>query len=147
MPKVEGLQNLVAALRKEASKKSGGTNGTIIVGFTAAYALAIHEREKGAPNPPRTDAQRRAMFASIKEREDRGVVSWDQGEPKFLERPARELTNDGTLAGIVRQAVESGKTVLQGLLLAGLRLQREAQNNVPLDTSNLKNSAFTRRET
>lgn len=36
--------------------------------------------------------------------------------------------------------------VSRGLRLAGLHLQRESQKIVPIDTGNLRSSAFTRRE-
>lgn len=35
---------------------------------------------------------------------------------------------------------------MAGLLEAGLQVQRVAQERTPVDTSNLKNSAFTRKE-
>jgi hypothetical protein len=147
MAKIEGLTKLVSTLQGLAAKVKTEHEGTVVVGYTAAYALARHELPVGAPNPPKSDAQRKAMFASIHEREARGVKSWDQGQPKFLEQPARELTNNGTFKQIITTAVLAKKTLLQGLLMAGLRLQRESQLLVPLDTSNLKNSAFTRLET
>jgi len=63
---------------------------------------------------------------------------------KYLEQPARELKTElGRIAG---KAMENGASMSDGLLLAGLRLQRESQELVPVDTGNLKNSAFTRKE-
>lgn len=63
------------------------------------------------------------------------------GQAKFLEQPARET--DGR---ITREALQRGKTLAQALLLEGLNLQRRSQKLVPVDTSTLKNSAFTRIE-
>lgn len=63
---------------------------------------------------------------------------------KFLEIPARQLSSDGTLANIVKQAKLSGKTTAQALLLAGLRLQRDSQALCPVLTGVLRASAFTR---
>ena len=73
-------------------------------------------------------------------------VFWGPSQygPKFLEGPARQLTNDGTLASIVKTAMLRGATMLKALLLAGLRLQRESQEVVPAEHGDLKRSAFTR---
>ena len=65
-------------------------------------------------------------------------------QAKFLEQPARELSSNGTLANIVRQAKLDGRTMSQALLLAGLRLQRDSQALCPVLTGNLRSSAFTR---
>jgi hypothetical protein len=50
------------------------------------------------------------------------------------------------IGDIVASAVKSGKTVAQALLLGGLFLQRKSQEIVPVDTGNLRASAFTRLE-
>jgi CRISPR/Cas system-associated exonuclease Cas4 (RecB family) len=42
--------------------------------------------------------------------------------------------------------VAGGATLAQGLMLAGLRLQRESQLLCPVDTGHLRSSAFTRLE-
>ena len=86
------------------------------------------------------------MFASIREREERGHVSWAVGQPKFLEAPFRRLGNDGTFSQIIEGALRAKKTMAQALVLAGLRLQRESQLLCPVDLGNLKASAFTRLE-
>jgi CRISPR/Cas system-associated exonuclease Cas4 (RecB family) len=67
------------------------------------------------------------------------------GQAKFLESAARELARD--LGRMVAVALKEGKTLAQGLLLAGLRLQAEAQRRTPVDTGHLRSSAFTRQET
>lgn len=73
-----------------------------------------------------------------------GVYWGPAGQAKFLEQPARTLSGNGTLRSIIVQAMQAGKTLMQGLLLAGLRLQRESQNLVPIEYANLIRSAFTR---
>lgn len=91
----------------------------VIVGYTAAYAVRVHEDLEAHHN---------------------------NGQAKFLEQPARQMTNDGTMSDIVRKALTSGKTMAQALLMAGLRLQGESQRLCPVLTGNLRNSAFTRLE-
>jgi len=141
--KVEGVKELIAALKErnkrwlEESNISASRNKgwSVVVGFTATYALYVHEnmemKLKGLPRP-----------------KGRGLY-WDpQGiaGPKFLEGPARELSNSGELSRIFTSVLKAGRTVLQALLACGLRIQREAQKRVPVDTGVLKASAFTRVE-
>ena len=47
---------------------------------------------------------------------------------------------------MIKDALAHGQTTAQALLQAGLRLQRESQLLVPVDTGALKASAFTRLE-
>lgn len=90
---------------------------SVIVGYTQSYAVYVHE-----------DLE----------------VYHKVGQAKFLEQPFRELA--GELKRIVFLAVKRGQTMSNALLLAGLRLQRESQRRVPVDTGALKNSAFTKLE-
>lgn len=113
-----GLKRLMEQLSLR-EKAAASQQAKVIVGYTASYAVPVHENLE-AHHPV--------------------------GQAKFLEQPARELTNDGTLGDIVRKAVASGKTMAQALLLAGLRIQRDSQQLCPVLTGNLRNSAFTRLE-
>ena len=144
--KIVDIEKMMAVLRKKAAEARIDTDVSVVVGYTAAYALYVHENLQGTPHPPKSDAQRKAMFASIRERERRGRVSWSNGQPKFLTMPFRELGSSGEFRRIIIAAIRAGKTFAQGLLLAGLRLQRESQKLVPVDTGNLKSSAFTTLE-
>ena len=44
----------------------------------------------------------------------------------------------------LKQSTITTGSLEKGLVLAGLRLQRDSQKLVPVDTGNLKGSAFTR---
>lgn len=114
MAPIDGLSRVVAALRAKASKVQTG-NVSVIVGFTASYALYVHENLQ-AYHPV--------------------------GQAKFLEQPLRE--NREVYARLAREAIGRGRTVGQALVIAGLQLQRDAQQRTPVDTGNLKASAFTR---
>lgn len=109
------MNELVAKLRAKAAAVYKSNDVYCDVGFTASYALYVHEDLNA--------------YHKV-------------GQAKFLEVPARELRGD--LSNIIVSAITKGKTYGQALLLAGLRLQREAQKNCPVDTGALRNSAFTR---
>jgi hypothetical protein len=116
---IKGLTSLLSKLKAKVAAVVAGSGSHVIVGYTAAYAVFVHENLEA--------------YHKV-------------GQAKFLEAPARRLTGDGTLAKIIEGAVRSGKTPNQAMLLAGLRLQRESQKLTPIDTGNLRNSAFTRLE-
>lgn len=88
-----------------------------MVGYTQSYALRVHEM---------VDVPHRV------------------GQAKYLEAPFRRHVK--TLVRIVKTAWNAGRTLGQSLMLAGLRLQRESQLLVPVDTGALRASAFTRME-
>jgi hypothetical protein len=128
---VVGVDSLMRKLSELAIKHQ---DCDVAVGFTAKYALAVHEMH------PKT------LGKFVPRRSGLGVY-WGppQFGPKFLERPAKELRS--TIAGIVTAALRRGVPFLQSLLLGGLRLQREAQLRVPVEYGNLRASAYTRAVT
>jgi len=97
--------------------KRGNDAGVIVGYFGVDYAVYVHENLKA-----------------------RHTV----GQAKFLEQPAREMASE--LGKIVRKVVAGGGTMLEGLMLAGLALQRASQELVPVDLGHLKGSADTREE-
>lgn len=127
MPKVEGVEKVIAALKKRGmrwladSQQAAGDrpskHASVIVGYTQAYALYVHEDMEA--------------FHRV-------------GQAQYLRQPARQYAKE--LAELAVKAVRNGATVSQALLVAGLRLQRESQLLVPVDTSALKASAFTKLE-
>lgn len=137
MPKVEGLKSVQKALSKSVREKIGLGNNqpSVIVGYTANYALYVHENiEMKGKGLPRRGPKAKGNY-------------WDpqgRAQAKFLEQPARQLKKE--LAAIIVTAVKRGSSLLMALYLAGLRLQRESMKLVPVDTGNLKASAFTLRE-
>jgi hypothetical protein len=131
MARIENLERLVAALRKRAAAAKVDGDASVLVGYTANYALYVHENME-------------MKLKGLPRQSGRGVYWGPKGQPKFLEEPAR--TQRDVLAKIVRDAKAKGSTLAQALLLAGLRLQRESQLRVPVDTGNLRASAFTRLE-
>lgn len=141
MAKVEGVHKVIEALRKHAERKIADAEAEVIVGYTAAYAVHVHEnlemKWKGLPRSGETPP---ARFSGS----GKGLF-WDpqgRAQSKFLEDPCRRLAPE--LGRIVREILQRGKSMIQALLVAGLRLQRESMLLVPVDTGNLKASAFTR---
>lgn len=132
--KVERLEKVIAALRKKAAEAQEAGKASVLVGYTAAYALYVHENLE--------------MKLAGQPRSTKGYY-WDpqgQAKPKFLEDPARELSNSGELSRIVKDALAKGATMAQALVMAGLRIQRESMMQCPVDTGALKASAFTKLE-
>lgn len=118
MAKVEKLKELVAALKAKSSAMAGRTPGpSATVSYSTKYALFVHED---------LEAKHKT------------------GQAKYLEAPARSFAT--VLGDLVIATLRAGKTLAQALLVAALRLQRESQLLVPVDTSTLKNSATTTLE-
>ena len=102
-------------------RRRKGNEGSVAVGYTADYALPVHEMTEATFQRPGAKA-------------------------KFLEDPVREMHNSGEVQRIVQKGMKRGMTLMDALMVAGLRLQRESQKVVPIDEGNLHNSAYTRRE-
>lgn len=131
MARVEGIEAVAKSLQHRAELVGAEGKYSVIVGYTAAYAVFVHEniemKWRGKP--------RRSGKGSY----------WDpagRGQAKFLEAPAR--THAKTIAEIVRTALLRGAKMAHALLLGGLRLQRESMLLCPIDTGVLRASAFTK---
>lgn len=150
MAKLQNIEALRAKIRKEAERYA---EASVLVGYTAAYAVYVHEdiemKWKGLPRGAGfTKKDGVITFGS-----DLGAGAtgkgfyWDpqgQGQAKFLEAPARYLKSE--LTNIVVRWLRRKASMCMALYQAGLRLQAESQTLVPVDTGNLKSSAFTRIE-
>lgn len=128
---ITGLKSLITKLNQLHAHAKKEAETEVHVGYTAAYAVYVHENKKmtlkGKPRP-----RRRGFY-------------WDpqgKAQPKFLEEPARTMLPE--LKRVVEEVTKATGSLEKGLLAAGLRLQRESQLKVPVNTGNLKNSAFTR---
>jgi hypothetical protein len=117
MAVIRNLDRLIRNLRTKAARALKDTNVQVTVGYTQSYAIFVHENLN---------------------------AHHEVGQAKFLEQPARELTESGELTLIIYNAWRQGKTMAEALILAGLRLQRDSQELCPVKTGALKASAFTR---
>jgi len=111
---IKNIDKVSRFIQEKMAKATRDKNASVSVGFQTSYAIYVHENLEA--NHP-------------------------VGQAKFLEQPAREYQAE--IVRIIRQAWLKGATMLQCLMLGGLRLQREAQKLVPVDTGNLKRSAST----
>ncbi len=133
MPKIEGINELRTALSNLLTKSRKEDNVSVSVGYTANYALWVHENTqmklKGQPRP-----------------KGRGNY-WDppgRGQSKFLEEPARTKRDD--IIRVVKEVALAGGSLSQALAVGGMRLIRESSKLVPVNVGNLKNSWFVRKD-
>lgn len=138
---IKGVDNVIRKLQQELRKKLDSPNAirgrSAITGYTANYALAVHEniemKWKGIPRAEKIKGGKGKF--------------WDpqgRGQSKYLEAPAREHAK--AIGNTVRVAVQSGVSLEKAMVLGLLLLQRESQKLVPVDLGNLKGSAFTKFE-
>lgn len=116
MAEIINLRRLRHKLNMLVAQSHQRHDGSVIVGYAAPYGLYVHE--------------------NLEARHAEGK------QAKFLEQPARNLSNDGTFASILKENTPI-VGMRKSLLLCGLRLQRESQEIVPVDTGNLRGSAYT----
>ena len=117
--KIIGMDKLTAKLRKMGLDAKQLSSEGVVVGFTQRYAIYVHE---------------------VQARHKPGK-QW-----KYLESPFRTLMTTGELMRIIKEVYQKTKSLTKAFLVAGLRIQRVAQQIVPIDTGALKASAFTTLE-
>lgn len=114
MAMVTGVGKLLRQLKQLANESKKNYTASVTVGFTQGYALPVHE-----------------------------ITTWKHkvGQAKYLTIPFNALREE--IKSLIVRAIKNGATAEQALLIAGLRVQREAQLLTPVDTGALKASAFT----
>lgn len=127
--RIKALQDSV----EKAKKKYAPNNEKIevLVGYTANYAIYVHEIP-----PTKKQAEKMGSKRTAKHTGNHGKAQW-----KFLETPARQ--NRTAYANIIKENLANGRPLLESLYLAGNELQKDSQRIVPIDTGNLRASAFT----
>lgn len=144
---VDGLEKKIEELGRANKDKC-----SIAVGYTANYALHVHEniemRWRGFPRSGEVRLIKGIAYTGYSAGSKKGNY-WDgtggaTGQAKFLEQPFRELRDE--MSRLLTVALGNGATLEQSLYIIGLRLQRESQLLVPVDSGNLKASAFTRKD-
>lgn len=129
--KISGVRQVRDAIRKLEKQYGAEPRPSVVVGYASEYALYVHENmEMALEGEPRSSGI--------------GVYWGPHGQSKFLEQPARE--HGARMALIIRRAVKKKATMLEALYMAGLYLQRESMELVPVEHGNLRASAFTEKE-
>lgn len=113
---VQGQDQLIARI-DELIKRHSGKRPVVTVGYNASYAIFVHEDLEA--------------YHKV-------------GQAKFLEQPWFQLRPN--MARLLIENMTRGMSFDQALFTVGLLLQRESQLLVPVDTGNLKGSAFTTLE-
>lgn len=114
MPKITGLNELQKKLKRRR-EEARNCNRSSVVGYTQSYGIYVHE--------------------------DLTAQHAEGKQAKYLEAPARNL--GGVLGGIIETVYRKTKNMPKALMVAALRLQRESQEIVPIDTGALRASAFS----
>ncbi len=102
---------------KVAKSITQGNRASVVVGYTQNYALFVHEILD---------------------------VNHPVGKAMYLTDPFNDMKS--IVGKLVQAYMKQGKTIREALLLVGLELQSQSQEEVPVDTGALKGSAFTREE-
>jgi len=130
---IERAEQVAAKLKQLEATSRQKNNVSVIVGYTARYALWVHEAPMKLKGLPR-------------KRPHKGFY-WDpqgRAQNKYLEQPFRD--NIEEIKRLILVNAQATGSLEAGLLTAGLYLQRLSMQLVPVDTGNLKASAFTRKE-
>ena len=114
MPRLENFKELQKRLQQMRAESKTEDNTSVTVGFSQNYAVWVHEVQ---------------------------ATHKDGKQWKYLSTPARQLESE--LGRKALEAYMKTGSMLKSLLVAGMRLQRAAQEIVPIDTAALKASAFT----
>jgi len=114
--RISGMGKLRKAFADKRQKK---TEVSSSVGFTANYALPVHEATHTSFKAPGTRS-------------------------KFLESTTRELSDD--LVSQIGRDVKKGLQMEDAIQRAALRLQAAALKITPIDTGNLRRSSFARKD-
>ena len=137
MPKVLGAKKLAAAFRALKVMSERTDDVEVVVGYTAKYALYVHENMKARHSKP---AGVKTQSGSA----DKRYKNRSAGQAKYLEQPFREMQPE--IIRAIKQGRKKKVPLLKTLLVAGLKIQRASQKLVPVDTGNLRGSAFTEEE-
>jgi hypothetical protein len=121
MSKMEGVQKLIKLLQDRAKRLTIAGNKpkhSVIVGYTADYAIYVHENKKAYHKPP-TSA-------------------------KFLEIPFREMQPKVSI--LVKEGLKHGMDIPTILLTLGNQLLRASLILCPIETGALRGSGFCKAE-
>jgi hypothetical protein len=122
-----GINQLQAQLTRFANQARKETKRRVLVGFSAPYAAAVHEKVdmvlEGLPRP-----------SGI------GVYWGPHGEAKFLEKPTKRLKKQ--IARRIAQVTKNTHSVTRGMYSGGVMLRDAAKALTPVEYGELRDSAY-----
>lgn len=146
MAEMLNMTRLLRKLEKYERESMRKNNGNVVVGYTASYAVYVHENLEAAHGEA-FNAKHAAEIAAGAGRKkgERRVMSRGAGQQaKFLEQPAREHST--TIAQMVVNGMKNGASLMKSLLGAGHFLLAKSREIVPWQTGNLYRSGFVEEE-
>jgi hypothetical protein len=127
MAKTVGVYQLQAQLTKFANKARRETKRRVIVGFSAPYAKAVHEKTemklKGIPRP-----------SGI------GVYWGPHGEAKYLTNAIRRTKRQ--VVRRIAQVTKNTHSPTRGMYSGGVIIREAAKARVPVEYGDLRASAY-----
>jgi hypothetical protein len=133
-----------AAFKIQLIEAKRESDTSVVVGYKASYALWVHENTemkwRGLPRTGKhpSGQKKKGYYWGT------STLGGYNKQSKFLEQPLRE--NRKHIGAIIRKAYEKGMRLDRAIKRGALFLQRMSQKLVPIDTGNLKGSAFTEIE-
>lgn len=112
--KFKNLDKVMAQLQAKGKEFDREAKKKVVIGYTQSYALMVHENTEAHHKPGK--------------------------QAKYLEEPARRLRSE--LARVVVLVYKQTRSMSKGMLAAALRLLRESQEIVPVDTGALRASGY-----
>lgn len=114
----DGLAKILSVLRGNLAKIQAASKTQTIVGFSAPYALSVHEDEE--------------------------MIHPHGGQAKFLEEPMKLYRKQ--MSDRIKLEMKNGKTLPEAQLIVANILLEEAKKLVPVDTGFLRDSGFVKQE-
>lgn len=129
---IQNGDQLIARLKEMENNSRRNDNCTVHVSFRAPYAIYVHEavgmKLKGLPRPS-------------------GIGNyWDpagKARPKFLLSAALDVVGSGAYSRTIQERLRLGQNLSQAVMTAGLLIEAEAVERVPVEHGLLKLSAYT----
>lgn len=125
--KIKGVTELVAKLTRMGNRSRAETKMSVNVGFTAPYALPVHEKVE-------------MKWQGLPRRSGIGVYWGPHGKAKFLEDPARD--NQAAIAARIAQVTRNTHSVARGLYSGGVLLRQLSLEQVPVEYGVLRDSVY-----
>jgi len=146
MAEMLNLTRLLRKLEKYERESMRQNNGNVVVGYSASYAVYVHENLAATHGEAFNARHAGEITAGAgRKKGERRVVSRGAGQQaKFLERPARE--HKLTIAQMVVNGMKNGASLMKSLLGAGSFLLTKSREIVPWQTGNLYRSGFVEKE-